>query len=92
MSSMSDFFSDMEKKNDEDNVDETNDNDDKDKPIEKENDKGSSFDMPNVGDVFGHVERALFVQIVAEASWTISYRGSVGHGRPWRGRWRDRRW
>lgn len=57
MSSMSEFFSDMEKKNDEDNnVDETNDKVDEDKPIEKENDKGSSFDMPNVGDVFGHLK------------------------------------
>ena len=56
MSSMSDFFSDMEKKNNEDNVDEPNDNDGKDKPIEKENDKSSPFDMPNVGDVFGHLK------------------------------------
>ena len=50
MSSMSDFFSDMEKKNDDVN------NVDEDKPIEKENDKGSSFDMPNVDDVFGHLK------------------------------------
>ena len=50
MSSISDFFSDVENKNDDDN------NVDEDKPIEKENDKGSSFDMPNVDDVFGHLK------------------------------------
>ena len=47
MSSMSDFFSDTEKNNND--VDEC-------KPIEKENEKGSTFDIPNVEDVFGHLK------------------------------------
>jgi hypothetical protein len=46
MSSMSDFFSETEK----------NDNVDEGKPIEKENENGLSFDIPNVEDVFGHLK------------------------------------
>jgi hypothetical protein len=51
MSSMSDFFNDMENNNDNDKTD----NVDEDKPTENEPDK-SSFEIPNVEDVFGHLK------------------------------------
>ena len=52
MSSMSDFFNDMEKNNDDEG---TNDVVDEEKSTEKQPDK-SSFEIPNVEDVFGHLK------------------------------------
>ena len=54
MSSMSDFFNDMEKNNDDEEI--TSDNVvDEEKTTEKQPDK-SSFEIPNVEDVFGHLK------------------------------------